>query len=36
MEGAADINKYGKITLGQMQQYLSENVQRQALVANLV
>lgn len=36
MEGAADINKDGNITLGEMQQYLSENVQRQALVANRV
>lgn len=36
MEGAADINKDGNITFGEMQQYLSENVQRQALVANRV
>ena len=36
MEGAADINKDGKITFGEMQQYLSENVQRQALAANRV
>jgi hypothetical protein len=36
MEGAADINKDGNITFGEMQQYLSENVQRQALAANRV
>jgi hypothetical protein len=36
MEGAADINKDGNITYGEMQQYLSENVQRQALAANRV
>lgn len=36
MEGAADINKDGEITFGEMQQYLSENVQRQALAANRV
>jgi uncharacterized caspase-like protein len=36
MEGAADINKDGNITFGEMQQYLSENVQRQALAVNRV
>jgi hypothetical protein len=36
MEGAADINKDGNITFGEMQQYLSENVQRQALAANRI
>lgn len=36
MEGAADINKDGNITFGEMQQYLSENVQRQALTVNRV
>jgi hypothetical protein len=36
MEGAADINKDGNITYGEMQQYLSENVQRQALASNRV
>jgi hypothetical protein len=36
MEGAADINKDGNITYGEMQQYLHENVQRQALAANRV
>ena len=36
MEGAADINNDGNITFGEMQQYLNENVQRQALVANRV
>jgi len=30
MEGEADANKDGKITLGEMQAYLSENVGRQA------
>jgi uncharacterized caspase-like protein len=30
MEGDADANKDGKITLGEMQVYLSENVSRQA------
>jgi hypothetical protein len=36
MEGDADANKDGKITFGEMQQYLSENVQRQALETNRV
>jgi hypothetical protein len=36
MEGAADINKDGSITFGEMQQYLSENVQRKAFAANRV
>lgn len=36
MEGAADINNDGNITSGEMQQYLNENVQRQALAANRV
>jgi hypothetical protein len=36
MEGAADINKDGNITYGEMQEYLNENVQRQALAANRV
>ncbi len=36
MEGAADINKDGNITFGEMQQYLSENVQRQAIAVNRV
>jgi len=36
MEGAADTNNDGNITYGEMQQYLSENVQRQALAANRV
>ena len=34
MEGDADINKDGRITVGEMQQYLSENVQRQAMSLN--
>jgi hypothetical protein len=34
MEGDADINKDGKITTGEMQQYLFENVQRQAMSLN--
>ncbi len=34
MEGDADINKDGRITAGEMQQYLSENVQRQAMSLN--
>lgn len=36
MEGAADINNDGNITFGEMQEYLNENVQRQALAANRV
>jgi hypothetical protein len=36
MEGAADINKDGNITFGEMLEYLNENVQRQALAANRV
>jgi hypothetical protein len=34
MEGDADINRDGKITLGEMQGYLSENVGRQAGMMN--
>ena len=34
MEGAADINKDGNITFGEMQKYLMENVQRQAMTLN--
>ncbi len=34
MEGDADINKDGKITAGEMQQYVSEKVQRQAMSMN--
>ena len=34
MEGEADTNKDGKITLGEMQTYLSENVGRQAASMN--
>lgn len=34
MEGDADINKDGRITAGEMQQYLFENVQRQAMSLN--
>jgi hypothetical protein len=34
MEGDADTNKDGKITLGEMQAYLSENVGRQAAMMN--
>lgn len=34
MEGDADINKDGKITAGEMQQYVSDKVQRQAMSMN--
>ncbi len=34
MEGDADINNDGKITAGEMQQYVSEKVQRQAMSMN--
>jgi hypothetical protein len=34
MEGDADTNKDGKITLGEMQGYLMENVGRQAGMMN--
>jgi uncharacterized caspase-like protein len=34
MEGDADANKDGKITLGEMQKYLSEQVSRQAGMVN--
>ncbi len=30
MEGAADVNRDGKITVGEMHQYLTEQVARQA------
>ncbi len=36
MEGDADVNKDGKITLGEMHGYLIENVARQASLANRV
>ena len=34
MEGNADTNKDGKITAGEMQTYLTENVAKQASLAN--
>lgn len=34
MEGDADANRNGKITLGEMQSYLIENVGRQAGMMN--
>jgi hypothetical protein len=34
MEGDADINKDGKITAGEMQEYVSDKVQRQAMSIN--
>ena len=34
MEGEADLNKDGKITLDEIQAYLSENVGRQARIMN--
>jgi hypothetical protein len=34
MEGDADLNKDGKITVGEMQDYLSGNVSRQAMMLN--
>jgi hypothetical protein len=34
MEGDADANRDGKITLGEMQGYLAENVGRQAGMMN--
>jgi hypothetical protein len=34
MEGDADTNRDGKITVGEMHQYLSENVQRHAIALN--
>jgi len=34
MEGDADSNKDGKITLGEMQSYLTENVGRHAAMMN--
>jgi hypothetical protein len=34
MEGDADENKDGKITVGEMQAYLTDMVPRQALVMN--
>jgi uncharacterized caspase-like protein len=34
MEGEADLNKDGKITLNETQAYLSENVGRQARIMN--
>ncbi len=34
MEGEADINKDGKITLGEMHEYLSDKVSRQAMALN--
>ena len=34
MEGEADLNKDGKITIGEMHTYLSENVSRQAGILN--
>ena len=36
MEGNADTNKDGKITTGEMQAYLTENVVKQASLANRV
>jgi hypothetical protein len=36
MEGDADINKDGKITVGEMQAYLTDNVAKQASLANRV
>ena len=36
MEGEADTNKDGKITAGEMQAYLTENVAKQASIANRV
>jgi hypothetical protein len=35
MEGGADANNDGKITLGEMQGYLAENVRRQAGMAGI-
>ena len=34
MEGDADGNKDGKITVGEMQEYLSDKVSRQAMTKN--
>ena len=34
MEGNADMDRDGKITFGEMQKYLLENVQRQAMILN--
>jgi uncharacterized caspase-like protein len=34
MEGEADANKDGRITLGEMQEYLSDKVSRQAMTLN--
>ena len=34
MEGEADVNKDGKITVGEMQDYLSDKVSRQAMTLN--
>ena len=34
MEGEADANKDGKITAGEMQDYLSDKVARQAMTLN--
>jgi uncharacterized caspase-like protein len=34
MEGEADTNKDGKITVGEMQDYLSDKVSRQAMMLN--
>jgi len=34
MEGEADANKDGKITIGEMQEYLSDKVSRQAMMQN--
>ena len=36
MEGDADSNKDGKITTGEMQSYLMDNVVRQASLSNRV
>ena len=36
MEGDADVNKDGKITAGEMQGYLMDNVARQASLSNRV
>jgi uncharacterized caspase-like protein len=36
MEGDADVNKDGKITAGEMQSYLMDNVVRQASLSNRV
>ena len=34
MEGGADFNSDGRITVGEMQQFLTDNVQRQAMSMN--